>query len=156
MAKVLLVVNDVPAAHQLRRALHRSGHEVALEYDGRIASALVKRQAVDCIICDPVLPGAFGTDLLVAARAALQRPDLPGILLRPLPPLLRYELLDAEPVRVLDGTYSADELVSALQEMGLAPSRQERRRAANVPSRSHGRRSTDPKPAHHFSESSKE
>jgi len=157
VAKVLLVVNDVAAAYELRRVLNFAGHAVFLEFDARDALALVERQRIDFIACDPVLPGTFGTDLIVAARATLRQPELPAVLFGPLPDALKYELYDAEPVQVISALYSGDELLAVLQQVGLGPRQEERRRFPSRPSLGHRRRSTDTPPtADGASERSKE
>src|SRR5947209_9891586 len=112
VSKVLVVANDVGAARTLRRVLHRAGYDVALAYDGRGALAVLQREVIDCLVCDPVLPGTFGTDLIEAARATLQRPDLRAILLRPLPDALGYELADAQPMRVMPDPYADADLIT--------------------------------------------
>lgn len=143
MAKVLLVVNDVQGGYDLRVALGKAGHVVFLEFNGRDALTVADQEDIDVIACDAVLPGMFGTDLIVASRAARQRPLLPAILLSQLPPALAYELADADPVHVLPSPFSADELLNTLGQLGFAGRARERRRSPNSHSHGHRRRSTD-------------
>lgn len=147
MAKVLLVVNDVQGGYDLHAALVKAGHAVFLEFNGRDGLTIAEQEDIDVIACDAVLPGMFGTDLIVASRATRQRPELPGILLSQLPHALSYELSDAEPVQVLPSPYSAEQLVAWLARLGFAGRAGERRRYPNSKSLGHRRRSTDQRTA---------
>jgi len=137
MANVLLVVNDIQAGYDLRAILRSAGHAVLLEFDSREALAAVDREDIvdaediDVVACDAVLPGMFGTDLIVALRMTLQRPDLPAILLSELPDELSYELFDAEPVQVLTASCSGEQLLTLIGELGLGGSAAQHRRTVN-------------------------
>ena len=76
----LLVVDD-EAEHllSLRRLFERDGAVVHTAPSGELALEVVRREPVDLILCDLMMPGMSGQDLLRAARAV--RPDLDVIVM---------------------------------------------------------------------------
>ena len=123
MARILLTVNDVQAGFDIRAALKSVGHIVVLEFDPRDALRVIEECSVDLVACDPVLPGMFGTDLIIATRACLRNPNLPAVLLGSLPPELQYELFDARPVQVL-ASPTGEQLVNVVQQITTRATRQ--------------------------------
>ena len=76
----LLVVDD-EAEHllSLRRLFEREGAAVHTAASGELALEVVRKEHVDLILCDLMMPGMSGQDLLRAARAV--RPDLDVIVM---------------------------------------------------------------------------
>lgn len=79
-ASVLVVDDTLSAREVLKDMLTEIGFGTILEAaDGREASALLQREAVDIVLCDQVMPDMSGKDLLVHIRSVLQRSELPVI-----------------------------------------------------------------------------
>ena len=77
----VLVVDDTSSAREvLKDMLTEIGFGRILEAaDGREASAVLKRESVDIVLCDQVMPDMSGKDLLVHIRNELNRSALPVI-----------------------------------------------------------------------------
>lgn len=140
MATVLLVMNEIQAAHGLGAVLSKAGHVVFVEHDGRDALALIEREDIDLIGCDAVLSSLLGTDLIVAARINLGRPQLPAILLSELSRELLHELLDAQPFEVLSVPVSGEQLLAKIAQIGFRGRTRDRRRSPTSISLVHARR----------------
>jgi PAS domain S-box-containing protein len=69
--RVLIVEDNVDAAHSLREALELAGHEVvAVAHDGAAGVRAAREHGPDVVLCDLGLPGLDGFDVARALRAA--------------------------------------------------------------------------------------
>ncbi len=67
--RVLLVDDNVDAAHILAHVLESAGHQVALEGDSRAALQRAERESFDAFVLDIGLPGIDGNELVTKLRA---------------------------------------------------------------------------------------
>lgn len=79
--RVLLIEDDVPAAHLVRDRLERAGFEVIWHENGRVALDFLEREAVDLTIVDVRLAGADGFDVLRAIRTRHDATEHPVIVM---------------------------------------------------------------------------
>ncbi|MCL2625245.1 MAG: response regulator [Cystobacterineae bacterium] len=76
----ILLVDDEPnIVNALKRSLRDEGYDVYTAHDGQSALELLKRQKIDLIIADQIMPGMTGVELLKLAR--LRYPDTARIML---------------------------------------------------------------------------
>lgn len=68
--RLLIVEDDLRAAHAIERGLREHGFSVSLAVDGEQGLFLAKEGSFDCLILDVMLPGLDGFSLLVEARAS--------------------------------------------------------------------------------------
>jgi two-component system chemotaxis response regulator CheY len=79
---VLVVEDNVPAAHMLRQFLLESGgRHIAVKHDGREAQEFLdsKAELIDLIICDWRMPRMTGLELLQQVRTVY--PDMPFMMI---------------------------------------------------------------------------
>lgn len=80
-AASVLVVDDLPANLELMvRRLERSGFQVSSATDGPQALDLLRKQAVDVVLLDIMMPGMSGLDVLRHIRATWSASVLPVIM----------------------------------------------------------------------------
>ncbi len=80
-AASVLVVDDLPANLELMvRRLERSGFEVISASDGPQALELLRKQSVDVVLLDIMMPGMTGLDVLRHIRATWSASVLPVIM----------------------------------------------------------------------------
>ncbi len=68
MARILVVDDEVHARRYMRRVLERAGHEVDDAGDSLQALETLRRQDVDMIITDLLMPHGRGIDGITACR----------------------------------------------------------------------------------------
>jgi PAS domain S-box-containing protein len=76
--RVLVVEDNVDAAHTLRDVLQLAGHDVEVVHDGVQGVARARESRPDVVVCDIGLPGKDGYEVARELRAT---PDLAGVLL---------------------------------------------------------------------------
>ena len=129
--RILVIDDDEPLARAVQRTL--SGHDVSVETDASSAIARVEAAALDgepfeVVVCDFMMPGMSGLDVLGGLRSAMERPML--ILMS------GYEdVVDAASVadRVLIKPFRASEIVEAIERIKAHRSRTQTRRLRRVP-----------------------
>ncbi|MCZ7525320.1 MAG: PAS domain S-box protein [Acidimicrobiia bacterium] len=77
--RVLVVEDDVAVRALVRQVLERHGFRVLVAADGDEAERIARREPVDLLVSDVVLPGRRGPELAEALRA--RRPGLPVVLM---------------------------------------------------------------------------
>jgi DNA-binding response OmpR family regulator len=78
---LLLVVDDLPANRELlARRLERSGFRVVTASDGPEALVVLRRQDVDLVLLDIMMPGMTGLDVLREVRKTRSSVSLPVIM----------------------------------------------------------------------------
>lgn len=83
MARILVVEDEPLVAHVVRRLLERAGHQVdwAPSAEGALARLAASQnehleEAYDLVICDLILPGASGLEVIRRVRALGETPVL--------------------------------------------------------------------------------
>ncbi|GLV47109.1 response regulator [Thermus sp. LT1-2-5] len=64
MARILLVEDEPLVAHTVRRILERAGHEVEWAPSGKVALERLEEGAYDLVLCDLVMPGVSGLEVI--------------------------------------------------------------------------------------------
>ncbi|GAA5334517.1 response regulator [Thermus hydrothermalis] len=64
MARILLVEDEPLVAHTVRRILERAGHQVEWAASGQAALARLSAMAYDLVLCDLVMPGVSGLEVI--------------------------------------------------------------------------------------------
>jgi DNA-binding response OmpR family regulator len=147
MGSLLLVRNDLQEALDLSRELRRFGHSVVIESEFRAALWAIEQQELDIVICDDVLPGGVGVDLVNAARMQIGRPLLPAVLLLSVPPALNDRIVAMDNVNVLVEPFSGEQLVESVARFRIPlPGDERRKRNVTVPG--YHRRKNDATKAH--------
>ena len=77
--RILIVDDDRNCRESLRRALERDGHLVHTAEDGKAALAVARREEVDLVLTDLIMPGLGGLAFLDGLR--IIRPEVPAILI---------------------------------------------------------------------------
>jgi DNA-binding response OmpR family regulator len=75
MARILLVEDEPLVAHMVRRMLERAGHQVDWAPSGEAALEKLG-QAYDLVVCDLVMPGISGLEVIRQVRAQGSTPVL--------------------------------------------------------------------------------
>jgi DNA-binding response OmpR family regulator len=75
MARILLVEDEPLVAHMVRRMLERAGHQVDWAPSGEAALEKLG-QAYDLVVCDLVMPGVSGLEVIRQVRAQGSTPVL--------------------------------------------------------------------------------
>jgi DNA-binding response OmpR family regulator len=81
MASVLLIEDDEAQRFVARFALKKAGHEVNEAADGVQGLRVAREQPPDVIVCDVMMPGVTGYDVLAQLRADPELATVPVILL---------------------------------------------------------------------------
>jgi len=81
MASVLLIEDDPAQRLIAALALKKAGHEVREASEGDIGIAAAREQPPDVIVCDVMMPGISGYDVVAALRGDPQLATIPVILL---------------------------------------------------------------------------
>ena len=82
MAKILLIEDETPVREMLLDELRDQGHTVLEAQSGEEGLKLLLELEPDLVLCDRVMPGMSGFDLLARVRGAYpQYRDLPFIFL---------------------------------------------------------------------------
>jgi CheY-like chemotaxis protein len=81
MTKVLLIENDPAILGNLARLLRLEGFHVALASNGEQGLSIVRSEPPDIVVCDLVMPGMSGDEVLAALRADPATRDLPFLFL---------------------------------------------------------------------------
>ncbi|MCS6868598.1 MULTISPECIES: response regulator transcription factor [unclassified Thermus] len=70
MARILLVEDEPLVAHMVRRMLERAGHQVAWAASGQLALERLAQEAqgFDLVVCDLVMPGVSGVEVIREVR----------------------------------------------------------------------------------------
>lgn len=74
MARILIVDDDLLCRNIMTRALLQRGHDVRAVPDGSTAQAVMREARFDALICDMVLPGESGLQVLKDVRGS--HPDM--------------------------------------------------------------------------------
>lgn len=69
MARILIIEDEPGIRHNLRRVLRLEGHEVFEAEDGRRGVELALACAPQLVVCDLMMPGLDGFEVLRALRA---------------------------------------------------------------------------------------
>lgn len=120
--KVLLVEDERDVAEPVARALRYAGHDVTVAMDGRRALSLVLAEDFDVALLDLRMPTMDGATFLSIIRSYLRLSHLPVIVLTALPsrdPLLEAALEHHVDRVYYKGAYALDDLLSAVDELGL-------------------------------------
>lgn len=75
MARILLVEDEPLVAHMVRRMLERAGHQVDWAPSGKTALEKLPG-AYDLVVCDLVMPGVSGIEVIRRVRALGNTPVL--------------------------------------------------------------------------------
>uniref|UniRef100_A0A831XHY3 Response regulator n=1 Tax=Thermus islandicus TaxID=540988 RepID=A0A831XHY3_9DEIN len=75
MARILVVEDEPLVAHLVRRLLERAGHRVDWAPSAQAALARLE-EAYDLVICDLILPGVSGLEVIRRVRALGATPVL--------------------------------------------------------------------------------
>ncbi|TBH20956.1 response regulator transcription factor [Thermus thermamylovorans] len=75
MPRILLVEDEPLVAHMVRRMLERAGHRVDWAPSGQAALEKLA-QAYDLVVCDLVMPGVSGLEVIRQVRARGSAPVL--------------------------------------------------------------------------------
>lgn len=81
MASVLLIEDDEAQRFVARFALKKAGHEVREAPDGPTGVTLARTETPEVIVCDVMMPGMTGYDVLAQLRADPELATVPVILL---------------------------------------------------------------------------
>jgi two-component system, cell cycle sensor histidine kinase and response regulator CckA len=112
----ILVADDEPSVRAtVRRLLERRGATVVVAADGLEAEARLRDERFDLMICDVVMPGHGGYDVLAFARATL--PKLPVILMSGYTGRVRGEGAEEEPDAFIEKPFTAKVLDLAINEV---------------------------------------
>jgi len=76
---VLLVDDEPNIVNALRRSLSDEGYDIYVAHSGHEALELLKRQRIDLVVSDQVMPGMTGVELL--KRVRLRYPDTARVML---------------------------------------------------------------------------
>lgn len=90
MARILIVDDEKNIRFTLNEFLKDDAHEVATADDAFSALEILKKQPIDLVICDIMLPRIKGTDLLFTVRAVY--PDIKLLLITGQPSLETEEI----------------------------------------------------------------
>lgn len=74
MARILIVDDDLLCRNIMTRALQQRGHDTRAVSDGPSAREMLRESRFDALICDMVLPGESGLQVVKDARGS--HPDL--------------------------------------------------------------------------------
>lgn len=68
--RIYLIDDDQRLLNALREVLHRAGHDVQVAENGLAASRMLQEWPVDLVVCDMLMPGAEGFEVLRAVRSS--------------------------------------------------------------------------------------
>jgi two-component system, cell cycle sensor histidine kinase and response regulator CckA len=112
----VLVADDEPSVRAtVRRLLERRGATVVVAADGLEAEARLRDERFDLMVCDVVMPGHGGYDVLAFARETL--PKLPVILMSGYTGRVRGEGAEEEPDAFIEKPFTAKVLDLAINEV---------------------------------------
>ncbi len=81
MARILIIEDDVNLRENTQEILEFAGHKVFTAEDGRQGLQLVRKDAVDLILCDIVMPRMDGYQVLKKISSSLKTQRIPFIFL---------------------------------------------------------------------------
>lgn len=81
IARILIVEDDLPSRQNLELILRLEGYEIIAAADGASAWSEMREHAPDLVVCDVMMPGMSGFDLLARVRADAALEDLPFVFL---------------------------------------------------------------------------
>lgn len=70
--KVLIVEDDISSRLLLKKVIEKSGHEVLIAENGKIAYSLIKEKNVDAVLTDWMMPEMDGIELINKIRAEIK------------------------------------------------------------------------------------
>ena len=112
----VLIADDEPSVRAtVRRLLERRGATVVVAADGLEAEARLRDERFDLMVCDVIMPGRGGYDVLAFARATL--PRLPVILMSGYTGRVRGEGVEEEPDAFIEKPFTAKVLDGAINEV---------------------------------------
>ena len=79
--RILAVDDSLTYLHQLAEVLGDEGYDIILAESGEQALALLKVQAVDCVLLDRLMPGLSGAETCARLKADAATRDIPLIML---------------------------------------------------------------------------
>lgn len=66
--QILVIDDDVPLSLFLKKALSQSGHTVSVEPSMQRALHFLSKQTIDILLCDLVLPGGDGSEIIKTVK----------------------------------------------------------------------------------------
>lgn len=81
MAKILIVEDDPLVIRMYETVFERAGMEVLKANSGQEGWELVQSQRPDLIVCDVMMPGRSGLDLLTQVKEDTSTRDIPVVIL---------------------------------------------------------------------------
>ncbi len=78
----ILVVDDSPQNRDiLRRSLERDGYEILLSADGNLALEMIRKDRLDLVLLDVLMPGLSGYEVLRDIKSSEETQSLPVIMI---------------------------------------------------------------------------
>lgn len=116
MARIL-VIDDSNLARQLARvAFQPAGHELLESSDGEAGLAIMRRERLDCVVLDLLMPGTTGCDVLRTMKQ--ERLNVPVIVVTAdVQTTTRDECLKLGAALVINKPKSPDELLDAVSQV---------------------------------------
>lgn len=119
MSRVLIVEDYVDQAESLGKVLEKMGHRVFLAGDGNQAVEQVRVHGCDAAVVDLMMPGQSGRDFLFWFRAQPGCGEVPVVVSTALPRNKTMDLEELPRVKVLQKSYTVEDLLSAFREMWI-------------------------------------
>lgn len=122
MPRLLLIDDDEPFRETVSLALAAAGHAVIQASGGRQALTLFRREHIDLVVTDIVMPGGEGIETIMAFRR--ERPTLPIVAISGVGSRAELYLRLASKLgagRVLTKPFRPGDLLRAIDELLLVP-----------------------------------